>query len=106
MQYVINIGTFIDETDVGFTLVNHPLIYEPYYPTCVGSSVEIPSLEHEIVTPLFNLLLYIYDLWFMRLATCYDNRSIESIRSINITTFDPGVQILCCTFCGGNKITC
>ena len=62
MQYVINIGTFIEETDSGFTLVTYPMGYEPYDPPCVGSSAEIPPLEHEIVTQLFYLLLYIYNL--------------------------------------------
>ena len=53
MKYAINIGTFIEETDSGFTLVTHPLGNEPYDPTFVGSFVEIPPLEHEIVTQLF-----------------------------------------------------
>ena len=62
MQYAINIGTFIEETDSVFTLVTHPLRNEPYEPPCVGSSVEIPPLEHGIVTQLFYVLLYIYNL--------------------------------------------
>ena len=49
-------------SDSGFTLVTHPLRYEPYNPTCVGSSVEILPLEHKIVTQRFHLLLYIYNL--------------------------------------------
>ena len=46
MQYAINIGTFIEETDSGFTLVTHPLGNEPHDPTFVGSFVEIPVGFH------------------------------------------------------------
>ena len=76
----------------GFTLVTHQLRYEPYNPTCVGSSVEIPPLEHEIVIQLFYLLLYIYNLQFMRLATCYENRSIESL-SVAYKLMQPQYQM-------------
>ena len=62
MQYAINIRTFIQETDSGFTLATHPLGYEPYDSPYVRSSVEIPPLERKIVTQMFYLLLYIYNL--------------------------------------------